>query len=133
MSFTDALENAILDHVFGGPDYTRPATVWLGLSTTTPDDAGGNFTEPVGGNYARVTITNSGAEWNAAASGSKTNINNLLFAQATAGWGTITHWGLFDVSSGGTALLTGSLSISQAVIAGDIPAVAPGEVVINLD
>ena len=42
-SYADFLENKILDHVFGGPDYTRPATLYIGLSTTTISDAGGNI------------------------------------------------------------------------------------------
>ena len=45
-SFTDALERATLDHIFGGPDYTRPATLYIGLSTTPINDDGSGITEP---------------------------------------------------------------------------------------
>ena len=38
MSFSDLLENEILDHVFGANVYTSPATVWFGLSTADPGD-----------------------------------------------------------------------------------------------
>ena len=54
---SDYLEAQILDHVLGGADFVRPATVHLALSTTTPTDAGG-ITEPSGGAYARQAITN---------------------------------------------------------------------------
>lgn len=55
-SFADHLENKLLDHVFGGGDYARPATLYIGLSTTTIADGGTNITEPSGNGYARVAV-----------------------------------------------------------------------------
>ena len=50
-SKSDYLENEILDHVLGGADYSRPATVYIALYTAAPTDAGGG-TEVTGGSYA---------------------------------------------------------------------------------
>jgi len=62
--FTDAYERAILDHVFTDPAWTPPVTLYIGLSSTTPTEAGANFTEPSTGSYARVSTTAS--DWSAA-------------------------------------------------------------------
>src|SRR3989304_8950848 len=53
----DAVEADILDHIFGGPDYARLATVYIGLSSTTPTDAGGNINDPSTGPYWARTLT----------------------------------------------------------------------------
>ena len=49
-SKSNYLEDALLDHVLGGGDYTRPATVYIGLWTATLDDASDGDTagEPSG-------------------------------------------------------------------------------------
>ena len=63
MSFTDFWENEILDHILDDGAYTAPSPVYVGISTTTPTDAGTNFTEPASGGYARVAA--AAAVWDA--------------------------------------------------------------------
>jgi len=48
---SDYLENKVLDHVLRNTSYTPPATVYLGLFTANPTDAGGG-TEVSGNAYA---------------------------------------------------------------------------------
>ncbi|HEX5522781.1 MAG TPA: hypothetical protein VFX53_05005, partial [Pedococcus sp.] len=62
--FVDTVERALLDHFLTDPAYTPPATMYLALSSTTPTEAAGNFTEPSGGSYARVSPT--ATAWSAA-------------------------------------------------------------------
>lgn len=107
-SKSDYLENKILDHVLGGGDYTRPATVYVGLFTTAPSDTGGG-TEVSGGSYARVAVTNNATNFPAASSGSKSNGTAITFPAATANWGTVVAFGIFDASSGGNLLYWGWL------------------------
>jgi hypothetical protein len=117
---TDAEELAMLDGVFNDPAYTPPATRYLALSTTTPTDAGANFTEPVGNAYARVATT--AADWSAAsgtAPAIKQNSATLSFPTASGAWGTVTHIGIFDAASGGTPRWTGALTASKVVSSGD--------------
>lgn len=136
MSFTDYLENELLDHVLGGADFPRPATVYIGLSTSTPNDDGTNFTEPVGDGYARAAVTNNATEWPAASGGSKSNANDITFAKATADWASgadMTHIGIFDTLSGGNLLMTEALTNARPVSVGDIPVYRSGEIVVNLD
>lgn len=117
-SFSDYLENEILDHVFGGADYTRPATLYIALSTADPTDDGSAIAEPTVGSYARKSVTNNVTNWPAAASGAKANGTAITFVQSTAAWGTITHFAIFDALTGGNMLGHAALDNSQVVGSG---------------
>ena len=131
-SKSDYLENKILDHVLGGGDYTRPATVYVALYTVAPTDAGGG-TEVSGGSYARVAVTNNSTNWPAASSGSKSNGTAISFPAATANWGTVVAFGIFDAASGGNLLYWGTLSASKAVNNGETASFAAGQLTISED
>jgi hypothetical protein len=117
---SDYLENKVLDHVLGGGDYTRPATVYVGLFTAAPTDAGGG-TEVSGGAYARASVTNNATNWPAASGGSKSNGVAIAFVTATAGWGVAVAFGIFDALTNGNllywALLTSSMTIDSGATA----------------
>lgn len=121
-SKSNFLENAILDHVLGGGDYTRPATVYVALftdtNTQTQRDAG-TVTEVSGSAYARVSVTNNSTNWPAASSGSKSNGTAITFPTPTGSWGTVTAFGVYDASTAGNLLYHGDLTASQAVASGN--------------
>lgn len=133
--FTDAVEQALLDHFLNDPAYT-PESLWIALSSTTPTEAGGNFTEPSGGSYARVST--AAADWNAAtgtAPATKDNSAVKTFPTATADWvagANLTHFGLFNASSAGTLRCWGALTVPKPVLNGDTPSFAAGALVIKL-
>lgn len=102
-SFSDFLENELLDHVFGAAAYTAPATLYMAAFTSTPNDAGGG-TEVSGGSYARVAVTNNATNFPAASGGSKTNGTVIDWPEATASWGSIVGIAIYDASSGGNQL-----------------------------
>lgn len=135
MSMTNYLEDDLLNAALGGQTYIPPATVYIALSTTTPNDDGSNFTEPSGNGYARVAVTNNLTEWpDSAGSGQKSNANTILFPQASGGaWGTVTYAGIFDASSGGNLLWSGPLSSLQAIGDGDQYQFPVGQFVAGLD
>ena len=81
---SDYLENKVLDHVLGGGDYTRPATVYIGLYTATPSDSGGG-TEVAGNGYDRADVTNNATNFPASSGGAKSNGTAITFA-AACGW-----------------------------------------------
>jgi hypothetical protein len=112
VSFSDYWENEILDHIFNDGAYTAP-TIYIGVSTADPGDDAAGLAEPVGNGYARVAT--SAADWNAAASGSKTNANAVEFPQASGSWGTLTHIVAFDAATSGNVLCSGALSASVAI------------------
>jgi len=131
--FIDSLEQAILNHVLNDGTYTPPTNWFVALSTTTPAEDGTNFTEPSGNAYARVST--AAADW-AAASGTapatKANGVAITFPTASGSWGTITHFGMFIASSGGTVQIWGALTVSKAVGSGDTPSFAISAFVVKL-
>jgi hypothetical protein len=126
-SFSDYLENKVLDHVMRNTSYTSPATVYAALYTAAPSDAGGG-TEVSGGSYARTAVT-----CGAAASGSIANSGAVTFPTASGSWGTVTHVGIFDASSAGNLLFWGALTASKTVASGDTFSFAIGALTVALD
>jgi hypothetical protein len=120
-AMSDYLENEILDHILGTGAYTMPTTVYVGLSTGSFNDDNSG-TELSGSGYARQSIA-----FNAASSGTADNSGAVDFPAATGSWGTVSHFGLFDASTGGNLLIHGALTASKAVATGDILRVAAGD------
>lgn len=132
MSFTDYLENRVLDHVFGGADFSRPATLYIGLCTGV-SESGTVTGEPSGGSYARVAVTNNTTNFPPASGGTKENGEVIAFPEATASWGTLNTVFIADSSVGGTVLAYGSLTVAKAVGVGDTPKFNAGALTITLD
>ena len=128
--FSDYWENKVLNHIFGKDSYTPP-TIYVGLSTADPTDAGSGLAEPSGNGYARAQT--SASDWNAAANGSLDNAVNITFNQATGNWGTITHFALFDAATAGNMLAYGSLSQSKTISDSDTARFEAGDLNISLD
>jgi hypothetical protein len=119
--FVNSTEMAMLDHFTGKTAYTVP-TWYVGLSTTTPTEASGTFTEPTNGGYVRQTLT--AGTWTAATGGDPSSTSYggaIAFPQATGGWGTVTHYGLYSVKTQGTGLVQfwGTLDVAKAVQTSD--------------
>lgn len=133
MGPVDSVEASILNHAVNKATWTPPASYYLGVSTTTPTDAAGNFTEPSGGSYARVNIVT--ADWNSASGTAPTvvtNANAIAFPAATGSWGALTHGGLFAASSGGSPLWLGALTATATVNTGGTLSFAAGQIVFQL-
>lgn len=133
--FTDAQEQAILN-LFLRADAWSLAGLHVALSTTTPTEAAGNFTEPSGNGYARVSKPRAATDW-AAASGTApavaSNATAVAFPAASGGsWGTVTHFGLYSASSGGTLYFWGALGVSKTVNDGDTASFAIGALLAKL-
>ena len=126
MSFTNFLETEILDHVFAGAAYTAPSTLYLGLFTGAPGEAGGG-TELSGSAYVRKAIAFT-------TSGDTTSNNAAVeFPTATGSWGTVTHVGVFDALTSGNLMVYATLSASKAVASGDVFRVPSGDLDITLN
>ena len=81
--FSNYLENKVLDHVLRNTSYTSPTTVYVGLYTSDPTDAGSG-TEVSGGSYARQSLSVT-----TASGGVVTSSADVTFPQATASWGSV--------------------------------------------
>ena len=125
-SKSNYLENKVLDHVLGGGDYTRPATVYVALYTVAPSDTGGG-TEVSGGSYARVAVTNNSTNFPAASGGAKSNGTEITFTTATASWGTVVAFGIFDAATSGNLLLWADLTANKTIDSGDTAKFAVGD------
>ncbi len=134
MSFSNYLENKVLDHLFGAVTYAPSATLYIALNTGIPtDDAGTTFQEPAGNAYARVAVTNNKTNWTTAANGALENATVVTFPTALGPWGTVTHFGIYDNSTGGNILGSGALVLSKAIVSGDTASFASGALDISLD
>lgn len=103
--FTDRTSQGILGHIVGKTAiYTLP-TCHVALFTAVGNDAGTGFTEVAVGAYARVAT--AAADWSAASGSAPSTISNantLTFPTATADWGTVIAFGLYDASTTGNLL-----------------------------
>jgi hypothetical protein len=132
-SFSDYLENKVLDHVFMVSAYTVPTHIYLALSTTsTLTDAmtGTTLTGEIAtGSYARKIMDS----WDAAASGATENTKVITFAQATAAWGNIKSFAITDKLTKGNILGWGKLTASKTIASGDTFKFATGDIDVTLD
>jgi len=124
---TTFLANELLDHVFGNGVYAAP-TLYLGLSTSSPTDAGDSETEPEDG-YAREAIAN----WDAASSGATENTDEITFDAPSGSWGVITHQFIADDLTAGNILFWSTATPNQTPTTGDTVKFAAGAIDMTLD
>jgi hypothetical protein len=126
-AISNYLENALINATLRNTTYTSPTTVYAGLFTTDPTDAGSG-SEVSGSGYARKAITfaapSNGVTTNSAAA--------CEFDQATGSWGTITHFGIFDALTTGNLLYHGALTTSKTIASGDVFKFATSSVTVTL-
>jgi hypothetical protein len=128
MSFSNTFETRVLTWVFTSSSATRPTAWYMALFTSNPaDDASGTEVSTSGTAYARqsATFTVSGdAASNSAA---------IEFPTATASFGTVSHVGVFDASTGGNLIAYAALSTSKAIDTGDVFRIPSGDFDVTLD
>lgn len=124
--FTNYLENAVLNHIFTGTNYTPPVSLHFALFTIAPTDSGGGQ-EVVGSGYSRkaMVFTNS-------IDGSISNTDAITFTATGGNYGTIVATGLYDASSGGN-LLTWEAITPATINDEDVLSFAVGSISITLD
>jgi hypothetical protein len=120
------LENALINATLRNTSYTSPTTVYVGLFTTDPTDAG-TGTEVSGGSYARQSVT-----FAAPSNGVSASNAAVEFPQATGSWGTVTHIGILDALTTGNLLYHTALDVSKAIDTGDIFKIASGSLTVTL-
>jgi len=121
MPLTTFFGNVIIDHMLRNQSYTPPSTIYVSLHTAQPNDTGSN--EVSGGSYARQAMT-----LNVASNKSTANSSNIDFTNMPA---TNVLWaGIWDASTGGSFLMSGSLTGSKVVNSGDTFRFQSGDFVI---
>jgi len=130
-AFSDYLENELLDHTLKNLAFTSPSAVYVALATASfADDNSGTANEisTTGTAYARQTAT-----FAAASGGSASTSATITFPTATANWGTITHFGIYDASTAGNLLYHGALTASKVIDNGDTFEIQAGNLTVTLD
>lgn len=111
MSRSHYLANKTLDHELGGPDYERPATLYLALFTANPnlDGTGSEVSTGTWTNYERLPITNNSTNFPAASARVKLSGTNQPFTEEaeTTGNVTVSHVALYDAATSGNMLHRG--------------------------
>lgn len=130
MSFSDYLEDYVLDLIFGNTNYWRP-WISVGLSLTDPMDDGSGLMEPNAIEYARIQTET--IDWYASYLGGVDNIYPLIFPTAENYWGIVTHFVLFDEDYYGAMLAYGEVLPNMTIDAGQVPSFDTGELLIAID
>lgn len=138
-----ALSNYVEDIVIGwlgrNTDFpSAPDNVYVSLHTASPADTGAN--EVSGTGYARVAVstgtngTGSGSGFTAPSTRATENNAAIVFPDPGGSWGTVTHVGLWDASSGGNFLVGAALGTSRPLTTGDQdPQIASGDFDVSLN
>lgn len=117
--FTNYTESEIVNWMVGGDAMpSPPSNIYVGLHTGDPTETGGS-NEVSGNNYARASTT-AGTDWTISANTFE-NADDILFNEASGSWGTVSHFSLWDSSTGGNALAYSALDSSRSVESGDAP------------
>lgn len=137
-SITNAFAKRVLDHVFRSAALGLDATnVWVGLMTAVTDAEAGTVTEVSGGAYARVAVARSGTPgWVAATTADPSateNSGTITFPTATASWGTVTHFGIWDAATVGVLIWWADLTTPKTISSGDTATFAAGAIDLTLD
>lgn len=120
--FTRAKATALLS-------YAISANTYVALSTTTPNENGGNFTEPAATTgYQRQRF----GELNTSITAQIANKNIIFLFEAIADCGSITHAGLCDSQTGNPFLLA-ELTAPLSVAAGYVPLIRANNFIVGLD
>ena len=126
MSLTNTFETTVLTWLLTNGAATRPTAWYVALFTTDPGETGAG-TEISGGSYARTAVTFT------VTGDTASNSAGVEFPAATANWGTITHIGIMDASSGGNMIIHAALTASKAIADGDVFRIPTGDLDITLN
>ncbi len=91
--FSDDQMDAVLDSVWGS---STPTTWYVALMVVAPGTDGTGGTEASWSGYAAVAVTNDATEWPAAASGLKSNANELDYGSAGSGPSDLVGFAFYD-------------------------------------
>lgn len=130
--FTNFLKNGILNHVYNGVPLPVEASLHFGYMTSAPSDSVAG-TEPATGGYSRQVVANNGTSFAPTGGGVKQTSISIEFPIATALQGSITHFGIWNASSGGQFMAYGALDVAKTVDVNDQLIFLAGDIDIMVD
>lgn len=137
-AFTDATEEAILNHLFRGQAWPLPSGVYLGLFTADPGEGAAPSGECDYTGYQRLET--STASWappaNQSAGTGKETTNSVDLLFPPNGGTTdvsITHAAVFGAATGGDPLMIAPLEEMKTLAPEDALVLYAGELVLGVD
>lgn len=130
------LADDVLNWLKGSTFPAAPATVYIGLFSTTPTANTGSGTEVTGSSYARQALTTT-TQWSAISQNADTihdQISNsvaITFPAVTGSPYTVVGVGIWDASTNGNMLYYQAVT-SQAVAVGNQYQIASGGLVVEV-
>ena len=122
-SFTDYVNNQVLNAYFGGSGFVAPSSLYFGLSTRTlqKTHVGNSPTEPNDLYYTRVLVNQNYNNFPAASAGIKGCTATITWPAPRKDWGTIKSVFIADASGigGGNLLSYYNLTTPMVVSSGD--------------
>lgn len=129
--FSTYMSQAIINASLVTPTFPLTRTLYLALFTSDPTDDNVTANEVGGAWYARQA---TGAWAAPVGSGNSTsNSNQIQFPAVTGAAVTVTHWGIYDLASGGHLCFSGAWSESKLLNIADVCTVAIGAIVLTID
>lgn len=125
-NFSNYMANTLINATLRNTNYTSPVKVYMALFTSDPTKAG-TGTEVSGNGYARTEI-----QFAPPTNGTTSNSNTVTFPAATASWGTIGYFALFDAQTNGNMLYFGALTSSVTIGTGNTFVAQPGAITLTL-
>lgn len=126
---SDYLENAVINSALRGAPFPVPNALFLALFIADPTDANIVANEVTGNWYRRQDITGGGpinSGFTAPSNGVTSNAKVITFPPVTGAQVTVTHYGIYDSSTGGNLLIHGPMTTSKTLLVDDVLSFAIG-------
>jgi len=131
---SDYLEQKFIEAALKNTSFAGGATLYVALFTAVSSGETPSVTEVTGGSYARQAISASGG-WSSGGQVSGayevSNASAITFPTATADWGDITHFGIYDASTSGHLFYFAQLDTLKTINTGDTFEFATGTLKVN--
>lgn len=130
-------EDNIINALLRGVAFAQASTIYVGLHTSDPTDAGGNeVTLAAFPAYERLDAAKGGAissGWTASSNGVSKNANQLIYPVHDGGGDiTVTHFALYDAATGGNMLVHAPLNTARTLSPGDVYVIDPQQLTVQL-
>lgn len=129
--FSTYLSQNIINSTLRGVAFSVPANLYVALFSSDPTDDNVSLNEVSGAWYGRQA---SGAWAAPVGTGNTTSNNNQIQFNAVTGAAVnVTHWGIYDASTSGNLLYSGSLTAAKLLNVGDVLVIGAGQLQITVD
>ena len=137
-ALTNYTENNLINALFRTAAFIKPTTLYVGLITAVTNGETGSVTEVLATatGYARVARAVVDANWvdsTALNDGTTSNVAVIQFPAATADWGTVTHFGIWNAATAGDLLIYAPLNPSRTITNGTTPSFGANALTFQID